>query len=496
MPVPIISPRSMSRTPAMPSSSTRQASTSALSWKRSAIRSSICALVSGVLIEALSGLGAEVAGLELLLHAAVHVEAVAVGLAHVAGDLHDGVQARHVGDPERPHRHLGLLADELVELLDVDPRLVLVAPDLARGGDEDAVDHEAGTLVAADGHLLDRLGEVGGGLGGLRRGVLALDHLDQPHVRRRPEKVEADHLVGTIGGVADLRDRQARGVGGEDRVAGRRGIQIREHGVLDLHLLRHGLDDEVDVAELGVVGRTGDQLQRAVRLGGRILLRELPLLHQLRDLALSDLARLFQSRVDELGVDVLEHHRDPRRRDDLGDLAAHHPRADDSCFEHEHAAHPSRAAVVPDAPVSVASPRMRIGLTVMVLTLLFAAPARATVIHVDAFVDPVDPGTCSLRDAIATANGDALVDTCEVGSGDDVIQLAAGAYGVSNGAPGDDNNITGDLDVLAGHGALTIAGAGAGSTTISAAGDRVLDVIGGTVTLSGVTLTGSAPPGD
>lgn len=139
---------------------------------------------------------------------------------------------------------------------------------------------------------------------------------------------------------------------------------------------------------------------------------------------------------------------------------------------------------------------MRIGLTVSVLTLLFAAPARATVIHVDTFVDPVDPGTCSLRDAIDTANGDALVDTCEVGSGDDVIQLAAGAYGVSNGAPGDDTNFTGDLDVLAGHGALTIAGAGAGTTSISAAGDRVLDVIGATVTISGVTLTGTAPGGE
>ena len=43
----------------------------------------------------------------------------------------------------------------------------------------------------------------------------------------------------------------------------------------------------------------------------------------------------------------------------------------------------------------------------IVLMLLFAAPARATVIHVDTFVDPVNPMTCSLRDAIDTANGDA-----------------------------------------------------------------------------------------
>src|SRR4051794_27272667 len=128
IPVPIIIPRSMSRTPAMPSSSTRQASTIALSEKRSATLGSIC--WSAVLIEALPGLGTQLARFELLLHPAMHVHAVAVGLAHVARHLDHRVQARHVGHAERPHRHVGLLLDELVELFDVDPRLVLVAPDL------------------------------------------------------------------------------------------------------------------------------------------------------------------------------------------------------------------------------------------------------------------------------------------------------------------------------------------------------------------------------
>ena len=36
---------------------------------------------------------------------------------------------------------------------------------------------------------------------------------------RGPEEVEADDLVGTLRGVRDLGDRQAGGVGGEDRVA-------------------------------------------------------------------------------------------------------------------------------------------------------------------------------------------------------------------------------------------------------------------------------------
>ncbi len=48
------------------------------------------------------------------------------------------------------------------------------------------------------------------------------------------------------------------------------------------------------------------------------------------------LRALLQSRVDELLVDVLEHDGDVRGGDDLRDLTAHHARADDRGFEHEH----------------------------------------------------------------------------------------------------------------------------------------------------------------
>src|SRR5436305_14294537 len=81
MPAPAIIPMSMSLMPATPSSSTRQDSTSAFRPKRST--SVPVADSVAVLIETLSGLLAEVARLDQLLHLRRDVEAVAVRLAHL-----------------------------------------------------------------------------------------------------------------------------------------------------------------------------------------------------------------------------------------------------------------------------------------------------------------------------------------------------------------------------------------------------------------------------
>ena len=133
---------------------------------------------------------------------------------------------------------------------------------------------------------------------------------------------------------------------------------------------------------------------------------------------------------------------------------------------------------------------MRVALAMIALVLLFAAPARATVIPVTTFTDPVTVGDCSLREAVDAANGDTGVDTCPAGSGDDVIRLGTGSYLLANGAAG-------DLDALAGNGALTIEGTGATTISAQGLGDRVLDILPGeTVTLRGVTITGGAPPGE
>src|SRR5205807_2194069 len=96
---------------AIPSSSTRQLSTSALSVKRST--SAWVSISAPVLIETLSGLRAKVAFGDQLLHAAVDVEAIAVGLAQVLGNVQNRVEAEQVGEEEGTHRGGLRLADDL-----------------------------------------------------------------------------------------------------------------------------------------------------------------------------------------------------------------------------------------------------------------------------------------------------------------------------------------------------------------------------------------------
>src|SRR4051794_29422088 len=153
IPAPAIMPMSMSLMPAMPSSSTRQDSTSAFRPKRST--SVPVADSVAVLIEALSGLLAEVARLDQLLHLRRHVEAVAQRLVEVLGHVQHGVEPEQVAQEERSHRRRLRVGHDLVDLLYGHVLGIPDLPDLRHRGVEDAVDHEAGGLGAADRLLAD-----------------------------------------------------------------------------------------------------------------------------------------------------------------------------------------------------------------------------------------------------------------------------------------------------------------------------------------------------
>ena len=120
--------------------------------------------------------------------------------------------------------------------------------------------------------------------------------------------------------------------------------------------------------------------------------------------------------------------------------------------------------------------------------------ASAATITVNTTTDElVNNSTCSLREAIRAANTNSGVSGCPAGSGTDRVQLPAGTFTLSIGPAGDDASVSGDLDIAS---ALTLAGAGAATTTINGAAlDRVIDVRpGATATIEQLRITGGKSP--
>jgi CSLREA domain-containing protein len=135
------------------------------------------------------------------------------------------------------------------------------------------------------------------------------------------------------------------------------------------------------------------------------------------------------------------------------------------------------------------------------LCLLFCplptpAQAAGTSIQVTTTDDELNnDGDCSLREAVRAANLDAAVDGCSAGSGMDTIVLGTGTYLLTIAGTGEDQALTGDLDL---SDSVTIIGASAGTTIIDGnAQDRIFHIVAEiTVQFSNLTLrNGYAPVG-
>src|SRR3954451_9199196 len=126
------------------------------------------------------------------------------------------------------------------------------------------------------------------------------------------------------------------------------------------------------------------------------------------------------------------------------------------------------------------------------------AAARAATIDVSIAGDIVAAdGRCSLREAVTAANTGAGVfpdaGECPPGQFGDTIALPAGSFKLAIAGTDEDENATGGIDLLT---SVTIAGAGAGSTTVDAEGvDRVFEVTSGVkLTVRNLTITGGHAP--
>jgi CSLREA domain-containing protein len=125
-----------------------------------------------------------------------------------------------------------------------------------------------------------------------------------------------------------------------------------------------------------------------------------------------------------------------------------------------------------------------------------ATPARGADIHVADFDDATaDPTTCTLRQAVRSANENTVIGSCEAGQSTltDRILVPAGTHVVNLTAGSDeDSALTGDLDLLQNVEILGVSTAmsvvdGTGGTEI----DRLFDVHAGvTVLMQQLTLRG------
>jgi CSLREA domain-containing protein len=139
-------------------------------------------------------------------------------------------------------------------------------------------------------------------------------------------------------------------------------------------------------------------------------------------------------------------------------------------------------------------------LTMFVVGLLaMSGTASAGNIKVTTTLDELDiaaDATCSLREAISTANTDGNVGGCtdpNPASANDTVSLTGGTYRLTRVSGPEDNNFAGDLDVTE---ALTISGTGADHTVINGNGaiiaERVLHLTAGTLTLKDLRVHGGA----
>ena len=113
-------------------------------------------------------------------------------------------------------------------------------------GDQDLVDHKAGSLVDNHRGLADLGGEVLDVVHQVSGGVAAGNDLHQLHGRHRVEEVHTDQVM--LQPLAHLGDGQRGGVGGEDGLILAQSIQTAQQLLLDFHVLSDALDDQIGIS--------------------------------------------------------------------------------------------------------------------------------------------------------------------------------------------------------------------------------------------------------
>ncbi|MCY1427550.1 hypothetical protein D9M71_434000 [compost metagenome] len=106
----------------------------------------------------------------------------------------------------------------------------------------------------------------------------AANDFDQGHHRHRVEEVHANKALRLADRRPQLCDRQRRGVGGDHAVAADAGSDLLEDAQFELEVFGGGLDHQLRLLQLGVVGAGADARHRGFgSFGGQGLFADLTL---------------------------------------------------------------------------------------------------------------------------------------------------------------------------------------------------------------------------
>ena len=184
-------------------------------------------------------------------------------------------------------------------------------------GRQRAVDEEAGRGFHRQRQAVDGADEGQRLLQQLRVGAVMADDLDELQPRYRIEEMQAEQPLGLLQRGAQILQRDARRVGGEDRARLHLGLEAGIDLLLQLQLFRHRLDDEIGVADaLGLHVRH----QPVQRIAHRRALAQ--------DLA-EQIGGALDGARDRLRLHVGERHPHILAGAPGGDIAAHRAGADD-----------------------------------------------------------------------------------------------------------------------------------------------------------------------
>ncbi len=157
--------------------------------------------------------------------------------------------ADEVGELEGAHAKPAGIAQQCIERGAVGRAFLQQAQAFGIERPGHAVDNEAWCGTGLHGLLAPGLGGFIKLRGNGWRGGQPADDFHQGHQRGWVEEMHAHHLLRPLQARGQARDRQRRGIAGQNAVWGAERFELQQQGLLDLQVLDDGLDDQAGIGE-------------------------------------------------------------------------------------------------------------------------------------------------------------------------------------------------------------------------------------------------------